>query len=108
MTAKPARSSPLPQIVDDVWEAPPGNRRRVALVAVSIGTALVVACVAFFKTSARMSQRDDQRIWGLIATPYEDHVSAAGRGPIANVPTAALDPGRHPETARTGTRQPAP
>src|SRR6266480_4756977 len=99
MTAKPARSSPLPRILDDVWEAPPGNRRRVALVAVSIGTALVVACVAFFKTSARMSQRDDQRIWGPIATPYEDHVSAAGS--IATVPAApAPDSVRHAETAR--------
>ncbi len=94
MTAKPARSSPLPQIVDDVWEAPPRNRRRVALVAVSIGTALVVACVAFFKTSARMSQRDDQRIWGPIATPYEDHVGRA----------AAADSVRHIETARPAPR----
>ncbi len=92
--------TPLPRILDDVWEAPPGNRRRVGLVAVSIGTALVVACVAFFKTSARMSQRDDQRIWGPIATPYEDHASAAGGGPIATLPTAAVDSVRHAETAR--------
>src|SRR6267154_720209 len=108
MTAKPARSSPLPQILDDVWEAPPRNRRRVALVAVSIGTALVVACVAFFKTSARMSQRDDQRIWGPIATPYEDHASAAGGGPSATLPTAAVDPVRHAETARPAPRPRAP
>lgn len=108
MTAKPARSSPLPRILDDVWEAPPRNRRRVGLVAVSIGTALVVACVAFLKTSARMSQRDDQRIWGPIATPYEDHVSAAGGGPFASVPTAAVDSVRHAETARPAPRPRAP
>ena len=108
MTAKPARSSPPPRILDDVWEAPPRNRRRVGLVAVSIGTALVVACVAFLKTSARLSQRDDQRIWGPIATPYEDHVSAAGGGPIATVPTAAVDSVRHAETARPAPRLRAP
>jgi len=108
MTAKPARSSPLPRILDDVWEAPPRNRRRVGLVAVSIGTALVVACVAFLKTSARMSQRDDQRIWGPIATPYEDHGSAAGGGPFASVPTAAVDSVRHVETARPAPRPRAP
>jgi PEGA domain-containing protein len=68
------------------------------LVAACIGAALVVACVAFFKTSGRVSRSDDERIWGPIATPYEDHVSAAG--PIATVPTAASASVRRAETPR--------
>jgi hypothetical protein len=90
---------PPPRILDDEWEPPPRERRRPALVAACIGTALVVACVAFFKTSARMSQPDDERIWGPIATPYEERVS------IATVTTAvASDSVRHAETARPAPR----
>ncbi len=88
------QSTPPPRILDDVWEPPPGTRRRPVLVAACIGTVLVVACVAFFKTSARVSQRDDQRMWGPIATPYEDHVATA----------AAADSVRHIETARPAPR----
>src|SRR5258708_15674103 len=97
MTTEPAHPKPLPLILDDVWEPPPGNRRRPALVAACVGAALVVACVAFFKTSVRMSQPDDQRIWG--PTPYEDRVSGAGS--FAIVPTAvAADSVHHVATAR--------
>jgi len=103
MTTEPARATPPPRILDDAWEPPPGTRRRPALVAVCIGTALVVACVAFFKTSARMSQLDDQRIWGPIATPYEERASS-GR-PIVTVPTAVVsDSVRHVATARPAAR----
>ncbi len=93
---EPRQPTPLPRILDDVWEPPPGKPRRPVLVAACIGTALVVGCVAFFKTSARVSKPDDERIWGPIATPYE--------GPIATVPAAvASGPVRH-ETARPTPR----
>lgn len=95
---EPRQPTPLPRILDDEWEPPPGNRRRPAVVAAWVGAALVVVCVAFFKTSARTSQRDDQRIWGPIATPYEDHVPAA----------AAADSVRQVQTARPAPRPRAP
>jgi len=100
------RQSPLPQILDDEWEPPPRPPRRPTLVAACIGAALVVASVAFFKTSSRVSPPDDQRIWGPIATPYEDRVSAgAGPAPIATVPTpVAPEPVRHDEPTRPAQR----
>jgi len=98
--------TPLPQILDDEWEPPPRPPRRPTLVAACIGAALVVASVAFFKTSSRVSPPDDQRIWGPIATPYEDRVSTGtGPAPIATVPTpVAPEPVRHDEPTRPAQR----
>jgi len=99
---------PLPRILDDEWEPPPRPPRRPVLLAACIGTALVVACVAFFKTGTRVSRPDDERIFGPIATPYEDHVLG---GPIATVATAAPpDSVRHAAPARPAPRPrpPAP
>jgi len=91
---EPRQPTPLPRILDDVWEPPPQPRRRPTLVAACIGAALVVASVAFFKTSTRVSPPDDQRIWGPIATPYEERVSGGGGPPIATVPTAVASDSR--------------
>jgi len=100
--------TPLPQILDDEWEPPPRPPRRPTLVAACIGAALVVASVAFLKTSSRVSPPDDQRIWGPIATPYEDRVSAgAGPAPIATVPTLVA-PARPAPRPRPPAASPAP
>src|SRR5690349_145922 len=92
--------TPLPQILDDEWEPPPRPPRRPILLAACIGTALVVASIALLKTTTRVSQPDDPRIWGPIATPYEDHVSGGG--------SIAPDSVRHAATARPAPRPRAP
>jgi hypothetical protein len=94
-------TKPLPQILDDEWEPPPREPRRVVVVAACVGAALLVACVAFFKISAGMSRPDDERIWGPIATPVDDRVW--GGGPIATVPTSVSH-----DSVRHAATRPAP
>ena len=92
-------------ILDDDWEPPPRPRRRPVLVAACMGTALVVAGVAFFKASAGISRPDDERNWRPSATRYEAHDSGGGGVPIATVPTAvASDSVHRAEPARPAPR----
>jgi len=58
--------------LDDDWEAPQlnrPNRLRVVVVAASIGTALIMACVAILKSSQRPWEPGDERAWIRPAAP---------------------------------------
>jgi len=67
----PRTSPPRYRILDDAWEAPPSHkprRLRVVVVAASIGTALIMACVAILKSSER-TDAGDARAWVRPAPP---------------------------------------
>ncbi len=68
----PNRPPPLPRVLDDDWEAPQQNRPhrlRVVVVAASIGTALIMACVAILRSSERPLEPGDARAWVRPAPP---------------------------------------
>jgi len=63
---------PPPRILYDDWEAPElnrPNRLRVVVVAASIGTVLIMACVAILKSSQRPWEPGDERAWIRPAAP---------------------------------------
>ena len=94
MTTEPKQ---LPRILDDDWEPPPREPSRFRLVAVCIGAALLVACVALAKISTRVSRPEDYRISGPIATPVDDRVLGGG---MTRPPPPSPLPPRPPPAAR--------
>jgi len=109
----PTRQSPHRyRILDDAWEAPPSNkprRLRVVVVAASIGTALIMACVAILKSSERTGPADASAWVRPTAPPYAISRDTA---PLLNSvelppPQAALEssPAR---PARPAPRPPTP
>ena len=68
----PNRPPPPPRILDDDWEAPQQDkphRLRVVVFAASIGTALIMACVAILRSSQRPWEPGDERAWVRPAPP---------------------------------------
>ncbi len=96
----PNRPSPLPRVLDDDWEAPQQNRPhrlRVVVVATSIGTALIMACVAILRSSERPWEPGDARAWVRPAPP-----------PYAISPDTALHGTRVRPPPLTGVAPPVP
>ena len=101
MTVRPPnRPPPLPRVLDDDWEAPQQNRPhrlRVVVVGASIGTALIMACVAILRSSERPWEPGDARAWVRPAPP-----------PYAIRPDTALRGTRVKPPPLTGVAPPVP
>src|SRR5881628_4149628 len=107
----PRTSPPRYRVLDDAWEAPPSNkprRLRVVVVAASIGTALIMACVAILKSSER-TDAGDASAWVRPAPP--PYAISRDTTPLLNPvelppPQAALESPARPARPAPPTREP--